>query len=32
MRFFEQAPARDPISQMLYVDTKTYLSKTSHQG
>jgi asparagine synthase (glutamine-hydrolysing) len=25
MRYFEQAPARDPISQMLYVDTKTYL-------
>lgn len=23
--YFEQAPARDPISQMLYVDTKTYL-------
>jgi asparagine synthase (glutamine-hydrolysing) len=25
MRYFEQAPAHDPISQMLYVDTKTYL-------
>jgi len=23
--YFEKAPARDPISQMLYVDTKTYL-------
>jgi asparagine synthase (glutamine-hydrolysing) len=25
MSYFENAPARDPISQMLYVDTKTYL-------
>jgi len=25
LRYFEQAPAKDPISQMLYVDTKTYL-------
>jgi asparagine synthase (glutamine-hydrolysing) len=25
LQYFEQAPARDPISQMLYVDTKTYL-------
>jgi asparagine synthase (glutamine-hydrolysing) len=24
-RFFEQAPAKDPVSQMLYVDTKTYM-------
>jgi asparagine synthase (glutamine-hydrolysing) len=24
-RCFEQAPAKDPISQMLYVDTKTYM-------
>lgn len=24
-KYFEQAPASDPISQMLYVDTKTYL-------
>jgi asparagine synthase (glutamine-hydrolysing) len=24
-RYFEQAPAKDPISQMLYVDTKTYM-------
>src|ERR1700685_3008176 len=22
---FEQAPAKDPVSQMLYVDTKTYM-------
>jgi asparagine synthase (glutamine-hydrolysing) len=25
LRYFEQAPAKDPVSQMLYVDTKTYL-------
>src|SRR6266478_5644925 len=25
MSYFENAPARDPVSQMLYVDTKTYL-------
>jgi len=25
-RYFDQAPARDPVSQMLYVDTKTYLA------
>src|SRR6266568_480056 len=25
MSYFEKAPARDPVSQMLYVDTKTYL-------
>jgi asparagine synthase (glutamine-hydrolysing) len=25
LKYFEQAPAKDPISQMLYVDTKTYL-------
>jgi asparagine synthase (glutamine-hydrolysing) len=25
-RYFEQAPAKDPISQMLYVDTKTYMT------
>jgi asparagine synthase (glutamine-hydrolysing) len=25
LSLFEKAPARDPISQMLYVDTKTYL-------
>jgi asparagine synthase (glutamine-hydrolysing) len=25
LRYFEQAPAHDPISEMLYVDTKTYL-------
>jgi asparagine synthase (glutamine-hydrolysing) len=24
-RYFEQAPAKDPISQMLYVDAKTYM-------
>src|ERR1700688_1479852 len=24
-RSFEQAPAKDPVSQMLYVDTKTYM-------
>jgi asparagine synthase (glutamine-hydrolysing) len=24
-RYFEQAPANDPVSQMLYVDTKTYM-------
>ena len=24
-RYFEQAPATDPVSQMLYVDTKTYM-------
>jgi asparagine synthase (glutamine-hydrolysing) len=24
--YFDQAPANDPISQMLYVDTKTYLT------
>jgi asparagine synthase (glutamine-hydrolysing) len=24
-RYFDQAPASDPVSQMLYVDTKTYL-------
>lgn len=24
-RYFEQAPTKDPVSQMLYVDTKTYL-------
>jgi asparagine synthase (glutamine-hydrolysing) len=25
-RYFEQAPADDPLSQMLYVDTKTYMT------
>jgi asparagine synthase (glutamine-hydrolysing) len=25
LRYFEQAPATDPLSQTLYVDTKTYL-------
>lgn len=25
LRYFEQAPARDPVSKTLYVDTKTYL-------
>jgi asparagine synthase (glutamine-hydrolysing) len=25
LQYFENAPARDPLSQMLYVDTKTYL-------
>ena len=25
LRYFKDAPAHDPISQMLYVDTKTYL-------
>jgi asparagine synthase (glutamine-hydrolysing) len=25
LQYFQQAPAHDPISQMLYVDTKTYL-------
>jgi asparagine synthase (glutamine-hydrolysing) len=25
-RYFEQAPAHDPVSQMLYVDTKTYMA------
>jgi len=25
LRYFDQAPAHDPVSQMLYVDTKTYL-------
>ncbi len=24
-RYFDQAPAHDPVSQMLYVDTKTYM-------
>jgi asparagine synthase (glutamine-hydrolysing) len=24
-RYFSQAPARDPVSQILYVDTKTYM-------
>jgi asparagine synthase (glutamine-hydrolysing) len=24
--YFDRAPARDPVSQMLYVDTKTYLT------
>jgi asparagine synthase (glutamine-hydrolysing) len=24
-RYFDQAPTKDPVSQMLYVDTKTYL-------
>src|SRR6202162_5780449 len=24
-RYFERAPAKDPVSQMLYVDTKTYM-------
>ena len=24
-RYFAQAPAKDPVSQMLYVDTKTYM-------
>lgn len=24
-RYFEQAPAKDPISQILYLDTKTYM-------
>lgn len=24
-RYFDQAPATDPVSQMLYVDTKTYM-------
>jgi asparagine synthase (glutamine-hydrolysing) len=24
-QYFDQAPAKDPISQMLYVDTKTYM-------
>lgn len=26
MEFFERAPAKDPVSQMLYLDTKTYLN------
>lgn len=25
LRYFKQAPASDPVSQMIYVDTKTYL-------
>jgi asparagine synthase (glutamine-hydrolysing) len=25
MRYFAQAPARDPVSELLYVDTKTYM-------
>ncbi len=25
-RYFDQAPARDPLDQLLYVDTKTYLA------
>jgi asparagine synthase (glutamine-hydrolysing) len=25
-RYFQQAPANDPVSQMLYVDTKTYMT------
>jgi asparagine synthase (glutamine-hydrolysing) len=25
-RYFDEAPAKDPISQMLYVDTKTYMA------
>jgi asparagine synthase (glutamine-hydrolysing) len=25
LRYFQQAPASDPLSKMLYVDTKTYL-------
>lgn len=25
LRYFEQAPTKDPLSQMLYVDTKTYM-------
>ena len=25
LRYFENAPAHDPVSQMLYVDTKTYM-------
>ena len=25
LRYFAQAPARDPVSELLYVDTKTYL-------
>jgi asparagine synthase (glutamine-hydrolysing) len=25
-RYFDQAPAHDPVSQMLYVDTKTYMA------
>lgn len=25
-RYFDQAPAKDPVSQMLYVDTKTYMA------
>jgi asparagine synthase (glutamine-hydrolysing) len=24
-RYFEKAPAKDPVSEMLYVDTKTYM-------
>jgi len=24
-RYFEQAPAKDPVSQLLYVDAKTYM-------
>src|ERR1700693_354335 len=24
-RYFERAPAKDPVSEMLYVDTKTYM-------
>jgi asparagine synthase (glutamine-hydrolysing) len=24
-RYFDQAPSKDPVSQMLYVDTKTYM-------
>jgi len=24
-RYFDEAPAKDPVSQMLYVDTKTYM-------
>ncbi len=25
LRYFDQAPTKDPVSQMLYVDTKTYM-------
>ena len=26
LRYFKQAPTQDPVSQMLYVDTKTYMA------
>jgi len=28
LRYFAKAPAHDPVSELLYVDTKTYMAPT----